>query len=123
MALFGRRPPERGDGPVIPASKNLHISGMTSDQMSALVKVFGCWPLADDAAHYGGRRRKTSKGGNRDDGNVWGRRERYGDLNATAEAFGWRDRDRTGWSAVLARMSGLFGSSSATSHDEDRCMS
>jgi hypothetical protein len=28
LALFGRRPPERVDGPVIPASENLHNSGL-----------------------------------------------------------------------------------------------
>jgi hypothetical protein len=33
--------------------------------MSAAVKVFGCRPLTDGAARTGGRRRKTSKGGNR----------------------------------------------------------
>jgi hypothetical protein len=32
---------------------------------SVPVKVFECRPLADDATHSGGRRRKTSKGGNR----------------------------------------------------------
>jgi hypothetical protein len=29
------------------------------------VKVFGCRPLTNRAAHSGGRRRKTAKGGNR----------------------------------------------------------
>jgi hypothetical protein len=33
--------------------------------MSLIVKVFGCRPLTDGAARMGGRRRKTSKGGNR----------------------------------------------------------
>ena len=32
---------------------------------SASVKVFGCRPLTDGATHSGGRRTKTSKGGNR----------------------------------------------------------
>ena len=34
--------------------------------MSAFVKVFGCRPLTKCAAHSGGRRTKTSKGGNRE---------------------------------------------------------
>jgi hypothetical protein len=38
--------------------------------MSALVKVFGCRPLTKGAARTGGRRPKTSKGGNRD-GERW----------------------------------------------------
>src|SRR5262249_37342914 len=33
--------------------------------MSPIVKVFGCQPLTEGAARTGGRRRKTSKGGNR----------------------------------------------------------
>jgi hypothetical protein len=32
---------------------------------AAIVKVFGCRPLTDGAANSGGRRAKTSKGGNR----------------------------------------------------------
>src|SRR6266508_4249395 len=32
---------------------------------AVFVKVFGCRPLTDGAAHSGGRRTKTSKGGNR----------------------------------------------------------
>jgi hypothetical protein len=36
------------------------------------VKVFGCRPDTNDAAGSGGRRRKTSKGGNRDEGTVGG---------------------------------------------------
>jgi hypothetical protein len=34
------------------------------------VKVFGCRPLTEGAASTGGRRRKTSKGGNRGKGYV-----------------------------------------------------
>ena len=33
---------------------------------SGSVKVFGCRPLTKGAAHSGGRRTKTSKGGNRE---------------------------------------------------------
>jgi hypothetical protein len=40
--------------------------------MSADVKVFGCRPLTEAAARTGGRRRKTSKGGNRDGGTFAG---------------------------------------------------
>jgi hypothetical protein len=32
------------------------------------VKVFGCRPLTNGAVHCGGRRRKTSRGGNRGKG-------------------------------------------------------
>jgi hypothetical protein len=35
---------------------------------SGPVKVFGCRPLTDGAANSGGRRPKTSKGGNRGKG-------------------------------------------------------
>ena len=38
--------------------------------MSAFVKGFGCRPLTEGAASTGGRRRKTSKGGNRGKGYV-----------------------------------------------------
>ena len=34
--------------------------------MSAFVKVFGCRPTTDVVTYTGGRRTKTSKGGNRD---------------------------------------------------------
>src|SRR5262245_30300794 len=40
-------------------------SRFAAPHMSAFVKVFGCRPLTDGAARMGGRRRKTSKGGNR----------------------------------------------------------
>jgi hypothetical protein len=36
------------------------------------VKVFGCRLLTDGAARMGGRRRKTSKGGNRGKGDEGG---------------------------------------------------
>jgi hypothetical protein len=36
------------------------------------VKVLGCRPLANDATRFGGRRTKTSKGGNRGKGYVDG---------------------------------------------------
>jgi len=39
---------------------------------SAIVKVFGCRPNDDGAAGSEGRRRKTSKGGNRDKGRCGG---------------------------------------------------
>jgi len=39
-----------------------------TDLMSPIVKVFRRRPHANDAAHSGGRRRKTSKGGNRGKG-------------------------------------------------------
>jgi hypothetical protein len=40
--------------------------------MAESVKVFGCRPLANDATRFGGRRTKTSKGGNRGKGYVDG---------------------------------------------------
>jgi hypothetical protein len=40
--------------------------------MSAFVKVFGCRPHEGGAAHSGGRRPQTSKGGNRGKGYVGG---------------------------------------------------
>src|SRR5262245_13794655 len=43
-----------------------------NESMSPLVKVFGCRPLADGSARMGGRRRKTSKGGNRGKGDEGG---------------------------------------------------
>jgi hypothetical protein len=53
--------------------------------MSLIVKVFGCRPRADSAADSGGRRPKTSKGGNRGKGYVGGAARYNG---ALAEAFG-----------------------------------
>src|ERR1700731_2867417 len=50
--------------------------------MSLFVKVFGCRPCPKDAAYSGGRRPKTSKGGNRGKGYVWLGGVRYGDLSA-----------------------------------------
>jgi hypothetical protein len=38
--------------------------------MSESVQVFGCRPDDGGAAYSGGRRTKTSKGGNRDEGRV-----------------------------------------------------
>jgi hypothetical protein len=52
---------------------------------SAPVKVFGCRPLTNDAALSGGRRTKTSKGGNRGKGYVGGAARYNG---ALAAAFG-----------------------------------
>ena len=57
--------------------------------MSATVKVFGCRPLTDGAATSGGRRRKTSKGGNRDEegdngGALWGFGSGSGAIAVTA---------------------------------------
>jgi hypothetical protein len=48
---------------------------------SEFVKVFGCRPLMDSAASAGGRRTKTSKGGNRDGGTCEDA-PHYGDLSA-----------------------------------------
>jgi len=42
------------------------VSRAAAVHESEIVKVFGCRPLTDGAARTGGRRRKTSKGGNRD---------------------------------------------------------
>jgi hypothetical protein len=53
--------------------------------MSAFVKVFGCRPHANGAALSGGRRTKTSKGGNRGKGYVGGAGRYNG---ALAAAFG-----------------------------------
>src|SRR5437764_15407474 len=49
---------------------NLGQSGPKADvsRMTGFVKVFGCRPNDDGAAGSEGRRRKTSKGGNRDKG-------------------------------------------------------
>jgi hypothetical protein len=54
--------------------------------MSLPVKVFGCRPLTEGAACMGGRRRKTSKGGNRGEGRRGWFVARYGDLSAANAA-------------------------------------
>ena len=61
---------------------------------SAIVKVFGCRLMTDGAANsaVGGRRSKTSKGGNRGNGYVRRFRGLYGDLAAArgaAEGSRW----------------------------------
>jgi hypothetical protein len=53
---------------------------------AAYVKVFGCRPLTEGAARMGGRRRKTSKGGNRGEGRRGWFVARYGDLSAANAA-------------------------------------
>src|SRR5450830_508164 len=56
--------------------------------LSAFVKVFGCRLMTDGAANsaVGGRRSKTSKGGNRGNGYVRRFRGLYGDLAASRGA-------------------------------------
>jgi hypothetical protein len=54
--------------------------------MTGFVKVFGCRPLTEGAARMGGRRPKTSKGGNRGKGGEGRFVTRYGDLSAANAA-------------------------------------
>jgi hypothetical protein len=55
------------------------------------VKVFGCRPHHDAATRSGGRRPKTSKGGNRAGGTYAGAaRSTYGDLRAARNLNGRR---------------------------------
>jgi hypothetical protein len=49
------------------------INLKTAKALPEIVKVFGCRPPTKLAAHSGGRRPKTSKGGNRA-GAAWGAR-------------------------------------------------
>jgi hypothetical protein len=58
---------------------------------TAFVKVCGCRPQEGGAAHTGGRRTQTSKGGNRGRGHVGGEAPGYGDLSA-ADEVGERSR-------------------------------
>ena len=59
--------------------------------MTALVKVFGCRPHYDGATCTGGRRTKTSKGGNRAGRTYAGAaRSTYGDLRAARNLNGRR---------------------------------
>src|SRR5664280_3073340 len=63
------------------------LAGRTTG-LSAFVKVFGCRLMTDGAANsaVGGRRSKTSKGGNRGNGYVRRFRGLYGDLAAARGA-------------------------------------
>jgi len=60
--------------------------------IAPFVKVFGCRPLTGAATDSGGRRTKTSKGGNR---GKWTRScsGLYGDLSAGGEVREGRQRD------------------------------
>jgi hypothetical protein len=55
-----------------------------------------------------GRRTKTSEGGNRGKGYVFGGGARYGDLRAAGEACDRRQADRERWLKGLLRMGRSF---------------
>jgi hypothetical protein len=55
--------------------------------MSLIVKVFGCRPHTSAATGSGGRRTKTSRGGNRGKGTCEAAVVRYGDLSAADEVL------------------------------------
>ena len=69
------------------SNKEMETARRSNLTIIAPYKVFGCRPRRSVAGCAGGRRRKTSKGGNRAGGNVWSRRVRYGDLSAAGDLF------------------------------------
>jgi hypothetical protein len=80
--------------------------------MSATVKVFGCRPMTDGATGSEGRRAKTSKGGNRENGRWVGAAivlRGHGDLTGTDSEAEWGPHDR------LRRLRRLGGTSDPAS--------